>query len=238
MLLIAHTNHSKLKASVERYIIQFGQGFGVVNHLMMSHPSEKMVDAVCEAYTAFSKFLAKAVKYYKESRLMTAIKALGFPWETGFQAIVLHIEETFKRIKDIASAGHLGIAVQTHEMITTIGCGQDRMRDEIYQNHIELRHKLKHEMREEMQSLFQTFDRDWITRFEQILAHSNQGHPTSNRLADDGTITAGPESGRTENANTAGRIAPVQGKCGEHSIVGRVKLTSQWPRPRRFWRIK
>ena len=55
MLLVAHTNQSKLKHTVEHYIIQFGQDFGVVNHLMNSHPTEKMVEVVCEAYAAFPK---------------------------------------------------------------------------------------------------------------------------------------------------------------------------------------
>lgn len=82
MLLVAHTNHSKLKHAVEHYLVLFGQEFGVVNQLMNSLPTQKMVEAVSDAYAAFSKFLAKAVKYYKESKLMSALKAFGFPWGT------------------------------------------------------------------------------------------------------------------------------------------------------------
>ena len=80
MLLVAHTNHSRLKHAVERYLVIFGHEFGVINQLMNSLPTEKMLEAVSEAYAAFSEFLAKAVKYYKESKLTSALKAFGFPW--------------------------------------------------------------------------------------------------------------------------------------------------------------
>ena len=61
-------------------------------------------------------------------------------------------------VKDIASAGHLGMTVQTHQMVETLGCSQEKMRHEMRRNTIELREQLKLEMRDEVQSLFQTFD--------------------------------------------------------------------------------
>ena len=60
MLLVAHTNHSKLKHAVEHYIIRFGQDFGVINHLMNFHPTEKMVEAVCESICGVLKVLGQS----------------------------------------------------------------------------------------------------------------------------------------------------------------------------------
>jgi hypothetical protein len=174
MLLVAHCNHSKLKYAVQHYLIQFAQEFGVVNHLMNSHPTHKMVEAMSEAYATFSKFLAKAVKYYKESKLTSALKAFGFPWETRFQVLVTQIEVAFKRVKDIANAGHLGMTVQTHQMVKKIGTGQDNLRLEMRQGTLNLRQQLKMEMKDEVQALFESFDRNWISRFEQIMIQSAQ----------------------------------------------------------------
>lgn len=191
MLLVAHTNHIKLKYAVEEYIIKFGQDFGVVNHLMNSHPTEKMVEAVCEAYAAFSKFLAKAVKYYKESRMTLAIKAFGFPWETRFQVLVNKIEGAFQRIKDIASAGHFGMTAQMHQMVATLGCRQEKLRHEMRQNTLELQEKLKFEMRNEVHRLFEEFDRNWISRFEQIMNQSIQGRVASSDSGERKTVSGG-----------------------------------------------
>ena len=159
---------------------------------MSSHPTQKMVEAVCEAYAAFSKFLAKAVKFYKESKMMSALKAFGFPWETRFQVLVEKIEAAFKRIKDIASAGHFGMTVQTQQMIETIGFGQERMRHEMRRSTVELREQLKLEMRDEVQSLFQAFDRNWISRFEQIMIQSMHGHAALEGSQERKAISDGP----------------------------------------------
>ena len=174
MLLVAHCNHSKLKFAVQQTSYSSDKEFGTVNQLMNSHPTQKMVEAVSEAYAAFSKFLAKAVKYYKESKLMSALKAFGFPWETKFQALVDKIEAAFKRVKDIARAGHLGIAVRTNQMVDDISTGQEKLRLEMRQGSIELHQQLKIEMKDEVQALFESFDRNWISRFEQIMIQAAQ----------------------------------------------------------------
>lgn len=133
---------------------------------------------------------------------MTAFKSLTFPWETRFKDLVQKIEDAFKRIKDIASAGHLGMSVRTHEMVENIGYGQDQIRDELSQTHIELRQQLKLEMKQEMQSLFQTFDRDWISRFEQIMTYSIQRHPTQERLENSKAILLPPNSPAVGSADS------------------------------------
>lgn len=166
---MAHVNHSKLKHNVQHYLIEFGQQFGIVNQLMTSLPTSKMVKAVAEAYAAFSKFLTKAVKYYRESKLMSAIKAFGFPWETRFQVLVNQINDAFRRIRELASAGHFGIAVQSQNMLRSISHDQQTLRLEMHQDSVDLRKHLKEELKDEVQSLFDSFDRNWIQRFEQIM---------------------------------------------------------------------
>jgi hypothetical protein len=198
MLLVAHCNHSKLKYAVQHYLIQFGQEFGVVNHLMNSHPTQKMVEAVSEAYAAFSKFLAKAVKYYKESKLMSALKAFGFPWETRFQQLVDQIEAAFKRVKEIASAGHLGMTVKTNQMVERIGTGQDKLRLEMRQGTIDLRQQLKIEMKDEVQALFESFDRNWISRFEQIMIQSAQNQVALPSCQEGKNLMAPPQTAAIE----------------------------------------
>lgn len=133
LLLVARTNHSKLKDAVEHSLIQFGQDFGSVNQLMSSHPTKRMVEAVSAAYVCLSKFLAKAVAYYKESKLKTALKAFAFPWETKFQLLVDKIEAAFRRIREIAGAGHFGVTVQTHQLVETVSSRQETLRYEMRQ---------------------------------------------------------------------------------------------------------
>jgi hypothetical protein len=217
LLLVAHTNHSKLKHAVEHYLIQFGQEFGVMNQLMNSHPTKKMVEAISEAYVCFSKFLAKAVEYYKESKLKSAVKAFAFPWETRFQALVADIEAAFKRIREIASAGHFGVTVQTHHMVEAISSRQERLRLEMRQGTLELRQQLKLEMRDEVQALFDCFDRNWISRFEQIMLQSMQGQaslPGSSQmsgLAAPPTVAA-VEFAVVEFAESTAEGSPQRGK--------------------------
>ena len=169
LLLVAHTNHSRLKHNVHMHLIDFGQQFGIINQLMNSLPTQKMVEAVSEAYAAFSKFLAKCVKYYKESKLTSAVRALGFPWETRFQLLVTQIQHAFHRVRDLAQAGHFGITVQSQHMLRTISVDQENMRLEMRQDSLDLRKQLKDELKGEVQALFESFDRNWIQRFEQIM---------------------------------------------------------------------
>jgi hypothetical protein len=224
MLLVAHCNNSKLKGAVQEYLIQFGQEFGVVNHLMSSHPTQKMVEAVSEAYAAFSKFLAKAVKYYKESKLMSALKAFAFPWETKFQPLVSQIEAAFKRVKEIASAGHLGMTAQTHRMVEVIGTGQDKLRLEMRQGTIDLRQQLKIEMKEEVQALFKSFDQNWIARFEQIMIQSAQNQLPLPSSRERKNLMMPPQTAATEYVQSMTKEASFTGKRNRPSLEELLEL--------------
>ena len=144
---------------------------------MASLPTGKMLEAVSEAYAGLSKFLAKAVKYYRESRLMSALKAFGFPWETKFQIIVSQIETAFTRIRELATAGHFSVAVQSQKLLYSISSDQQELRQEMHQDSMNLRKQLKNELKDEIMLLFQSFDRNWIQRFEQIMESALQTLP-------------------------------------------------------------
>lgn len=64
-------------------------------------------------------------------------------------------------------------------MLKTLGAGQEQLRLEMRQDSVNLRQQLKLELKEEVQALFDSFDRNWISRFEQIMIESSatQGPP-------------------------------------------------------------
>jgi hypothetical protein len=171
-----------------------------------------MVEAISEAYVCFSKFLAKSVEYYKESKLKSAVKAFAFPWETRFQALVADIEAAFKRIREIASAGHFGVTVQTQQMIETISSRQERLHLEMRQGTLELRQQLKLEMRDEVQTLFESFDRNWISRFEQIMLQSMQGQASLPGSSQMSRLAAPPAVAALEFAESTAEGSPQGGK--------------------------
>lgn len=183
MLLVAHTNHSKLKHDVQYYLIKFGQDFGVVNQLTNTHPTLRVVECVTEAYTAFSEFLAKTVKFYIESRLTSVFEGFGFPWETRFQQLVTRIETAFQRIREIAQTEHFSLTGQTQTEIRSTG-----------QETIDLRKHLELEMKNEVQGLFETFAKNWISRFEQLLMESKQDRGTPPNLHEAENFSTGPYS--------------------------------------------
>lgn len=69
VLLVANINNAKLKQNVEQYLVKIGEQLGLVNQLIYSVPTGKMIEAVALLYAHFSRFLAKALKYYRKSRL-------------------------------------------------------------------------------------------------------------------------------------------------------------------------
>ena len=86
--------------------------------------------------------------------------------------MVTQIEAAFKRIREIASAGHFGLTVQSQNMLKTLGAGQEQLRLVMRQDSIVLRLHLKLEVKEEVHAVFDSFDRNWISRFEQIMIQS------------------------------------------------------------------
>ena len=61
-------NHAELKQKVKEYMEQINFKFGMIDHLTAYMPRTSLVRSVAKAYDLFSRFLAKAVKYYLLSR--------------------------------------------------------------------------------------------------------------------------------------------------------------------------
>jgi hypothetical protein len=193
-----------------------------------------MVEAVTEAYAAFSSFLAKTLKFYKESKLTSALKAFGFPWETRFQLLVTRIEAAFRRIREIAQAGHFGLSVHMQHMVKSIGVGQEQLRLSMRQDTIDLRQQLKLEMKNEVQALFDSFDRNWISRFEQIMIQSRQGKAALHDTHQPESLPAPGASVASQYVESMTKEAPFPGKFCFSVTLWRLIMPSRSSRNSNF----
>ena len=64
IVLVIQINHEELKQKVKDYMEQIKLKFEMIDHLTDFIPRENLVAAVAKVYELFSRFLAKAVKYY------------------------------------------------------------------------------------------------------------------------------------------------------------------------------
>lgn len=69
ILLAAQVNYEELKRKVKEYMEQIQLKFKIIDHLTVYIPSSHLVAMVGQAYSLFYLFMAKAVKYYTQSRL-------------------------------------------------------------------------------------------------------------------------------------------------------------------------
>jgi hypothetical protein len=69
IILVVQINYTELKLKVREYMDQIKGKFDIIDHLTAYIPTVHLVKAISQAYTLFSRFLAKAVKYYTQSRL-------------------------------------------------------------------------------------------------------------------------------------------------------------------------
>ena len=68
IVLVVQINHEELKQKVKEYMEQIKIRFEIVDHLTAYMPKANLVTSVAKAYELFSRFLAKAVKYYSLNR--------------------------------------------------------------------------------------------------------------------------------------------------------------------------
>ena len=64
IVLVAQINHEELKQKVKGYMEQIKLKFEMIDHLTELIPRANLVAAVAKVYELFSRFLAKAVRYY------------------------------------------------------------------------------------------------------------------------------------------------------------------------------
>ncbi|KAL1877958.1 hypothetical protein Daus18300_002312 [Diaporthe australafricana] len=101
IILVVQINHEEVKKKAKDYLEQVQLKFQIIDHLTSYIPSAHLVTLVAQAYSLFYRFLAKAVRYYTQSRLKTWAKAITKPWKR-FQDIVDSIDQTLANIKDVA----------------------------------------------------------------------------------------------------------------------------------------
>lgn len=68
IVLVVQINHEELKQKVKEHMGQIKSKFETVDHLTAYMPKANLVRSVAKAYELFSRFLAKALKYYSLSR--------------------------------------------------------------------------------------------------------------------------------------------------------------------------
>lgn len=125
IILVVQINHQEVKQKCKDYLEQIKVKFDIIDHLTSYITSSQLVNLVAQLYSLFYTFLAKAVKYYTQSRLSewrpqqiieanadrirrpeTWAKAMTKPWKR-FQDIVDSIEQTLANIRDLAQYSSL-----------------------------------------------------------------------------------------------------------------------------------
>lgn len=104
ILMIVQISNEDLKEGVHSTLSLLVNKFDLVDHLPEYMPQKNLIAALAEAYSIFSKFLAKAIEYYSECRALRYLKAFTSPWNIRFQGIVDEIDVKFRYINDIATA--------------------------------------------------------------------------------------------------------------------------------------
>ena len=79
ILMVVQISNEELKAGVHSNLKLLVGKFDLVDHLPEFMPQRNLITALAEAYGIFSKFLAKAVKYYSECRACKSLASLFIP---------------------------------------------------------------------------------------------------------------------------------------------------------------
>jgi hypothetical protein len=72
ILLVVHINHEELKQNVRQHMELIRSRFEIIDHLTAYMPRRNLVRSVVKVFELFSRFLAKAVKYYSMTRFSTS----------------------------------------------------------------------------------------------------------------------------------------------------------------------
>ena len=72
ILLVVQVNHEELKQKVKEHIERIRSSFEIVDHVTVLIPRKNLVASIAKAYELFTRFLAKAVKYYSMNRFSKA----------------------------------------------------------------------------------------------------------------------------------------------------------------------
>lgn len=101
IVLVVQINHEELKNKVKEHMELIRSRFEVINHLTAYNPRQNLVRSVAKVYELFSRFLAKAVKYYSMTKLSMYILITSSNCSRTFQprgdleSIFSTLENTF-----------------------------------------------------------------------------------------------------------------------------------------------
>lgn len=69
IIMVVQINHQEVMQKCKDYLEQIKVKFDIIDHLATYITSSQLVNLVAQLYSLFYSFLAKAVKYYTQSRL-------------------------------------------------------------------------------------------------------------------------------------------------------------------------
>lgn len=72
IVLVVQINHEELKQKVRQHMELIRSRFEIIDHLTAYMPRRNLVRSVAKVYELFSRFLAKAIKYYSMTRFSTS----------------------------------------------------------------------------------------------------------------------------------------------------------------------
>lgn len=69
IILVVQVNYEEVNQKVRLHLEQIARKFEMVDHLTAYKPTKNLITTLSEAYTLYTRFLAKAVKLYTRCRL-------------------------------------------------------------------------------------------------------------------------------------------------------------------------
>ncbi|KAF2112710.1 hypothetical protein BDV96DRAFT_156385 [Lophiotrema nucula] len=95
-------NHEELIKELAKALCRIGDALPQAEILLMLHPTAVMKELVMTLYIQIIKFARRAWKWFRESPMVHALKAITHPYTLRFKDTVESISETSRRIERLA----------------------------------------------------------------------------------------------------------------------------------------
>jgi len=96
------TNHETLIKELTKALCRICEAVKHVELKLLLYPTEEMKNQVSDLYTHLVKFAIRAVKWYREPRLLHAVTSITRPYSLRFKDIVEDIHDTIRQIDRLA----------------------------------------------------------------------------------------------------------------------------------------
>jgi hypothetical protein len=97
-------NHEEMMSELAKAVTKIGDVLPRVNLQLETFRTEWMNNAVQTLYAEIINFLVRGLRWYEHSPLKHAIKAFSAPYKLRFQDLQDKIDESARRIDDMANA--------------------------------------------------------------------------------------------------------------------------------------